>query len=451
MSLAINHGRLIDPANRIDSKLNVLIENGKIKSIATKPYKADTIIDATNKVITPGFIDIHMHEPSINTDNQRFDLSTFESMLKMGVTTAIGGNCGFGAADPIAYLRKVDNEGIPTNLGMLLPHNSLRLAINFTDKYKSASKIQITEMANQAYQWLTKGLAGVSFGLRYVPGATTEEYFAVAQMAKEQNKLVAAHIRDDAAGVFDALDEFISFGLDGKTKMQVSHIGSMAAFGQMESFLSSVDEYKNQGVDIACDCYPYYAFCVAIGRTTYDDGFIERYQTDYNAIEILEGTYKNKRCTPELFSQLRQFNPDVLTTAHVMKHHEVDMALLHPNVMIASDGVLNNYDGHPRSAGTFPKAIRLLYKERKSMSLYEVIRKMTAMPAQRLGIDKGNLGLGKDADLVIFDEVKINDKATFTDPVAAPEGIKYVLIGGKIATKDNEIVHAKLGKSVRIL
>ncbi|NOU58349.1 amidohydrolase family protein [Marinifilum caeruleilacunae] len=448
--IAINKGRLIDPANKIDSKLNLLIEDGKISAISDQELQAEITIDASGLIIAPGFIDIHMHEANIDEKTGEFEVGTFESMLKMGVTTAIAGNCGFGAENPVGYLDKVDQDLIPINLGMLLPHNSLRLAIQHTDKYALASKEQVAEMAKIADEWMSKGLAGVSFGLRYVPGADTNEYFAVAEMAKKHNRVISAHIRDDAEGVIDALDEFISFGLDGKSKMQVSHIGSMAAFGQMDDFLSAVDQYKAQGVDIACDCYPYYAFCVAIGRTTYDDGFLERYNTGYDAIEVLEGEYKNQRCTPELFEHLRQKHPDVLTTAHVMKSQEVDQALLHPNVMIASDGVLNNMQGHPRVSGTFPRALNLLVNQRKSMSVYEVIRKMTQMPAERLGIDKGNLAIGKDADLVLFGLEDIHDTASFIEPTDEPKGIKHVIVNGQIATTDNKIVNAKLGKSLRI-
>ncbi|MCG8582513.1 MAG: amidohydrolase family protein [Bacteroidales bacterium] len=450
MGIAINNGRLIDPANKIDSKLNLLIENGKVAAISGKPFSADTIIDATDLIVAPGFVDIHIHEANIDKDTGDFEIGTFESMLRMGVTTAIGGNCGFGALNPIEYLDKVDSDRIPINLGMLLPHNSLREAINFKDKYKEVSPSELTKMTGIANEWLSQGLIGVSFGLRYVPGANTKEYFEVANKAKEQNRLITAHIRDDAAGVIDALDEFISFGLDGKSKMQVSHIGSMAAFGQMDEFLSAVDQYKYNGVDISCDCYPYYAFCVAIGRTTYDDGFMQRYNTDYESIEILEGEYKNKRCTPELFAHLRQNDPDVLTTAHVMKSDEVDKALSHPNVMIASDGVLNNMQGHPRVSGTFPRALNILVNERKSMSAYEAVRKMTQMPSERLGIEKGNLAVGKDADLVLFNLASIEDKASFTNPTDEPVGIKYVLVNGHIALKENEITNSKAGQSIRI-
>ncbi|WP_430817390.1 amidohydrolase family protein [Carboxylicivirga sp. RSCT41] len=449
MGIAINNGRLIDPANNIDSKLNLLVENGKVAAISNKPFRAEQEIDATELIVAPGFVDIHIHEANIDKNTGNFETGTFESMLKMGVTTAIGGNCGFGALNPVEYLDKVDADRIPINLGMLLPHNSLREAINFTDKYKEVSPEQLNEMITIANNWLAEGLVGVSFGLRYVPGANTEEYYAVADRAKQHNRLITAHIRDDAAGVIDALNEFISFGLDGKSKMQVSHIGSMAAFGQMDQFLSAIDQYTYNGVDISCDCYPYYAFCVAIGRTTYDEGFMERYNTGYESIEILEGEHKNKRCTPELFAHLRKNDPDVLTSAHVMKSDEVDRALLHPNVMIASDGVLNNMQGHPRVSGTFPRAMNLLVNERKSLSPYEAVRKMTQMPAERLGINKGNLAVGKDADLVLFNLASIHDKASFTNPTDEPVGIRYVLVNGQLALENNQIINPKAGQSVR--
>lgn len=166
-------------------------------------------------------------------------------------------------------------------------------------------------------------------------------------------------------------------------------------------------------------------------------------------IEVCEGPYKGMRCTEEIFRDLRQNAPRTLTVCHVMKPEDVDMALMHPNIMLASDGLMSNGQGHPRGAGSFPHFL-CNYVKTGRMSLDEAIAKMTAIPAAKLGLSKkGTLCRGADADVVIFDLDKLADKATFASPNAAPEGIDYVIIDGQIAMDHGEMKNTTLGHSIR--
>ena len=210
-----------------------------------------------------------------------------------------------------------------------------------------------------------------------------------------------------------------------------------------------IDRYKVDGLDMSSDCYPYYAFSTKIGETTYDDGFLERYKIDYNYIEVCEGKYKGQRCNKDIFDDLRKNYPDTLTVCHVMKKDDVDFAICHPNVIIASDGLLSGGFGHPRAAGTFPKFINDFVKTGK-LSLYEAIRKITAMPADKLKLNnKGRLSIGADADIVIFNLDQIDGKATFECPTQSPTGIDYVIINGKVAVKDGQIINNSFGKNLK--
>ena len=119
------------------------------------------------------------------------------------------------------------------------------------------------------------------------------------------------------------------------------------------------------------------------------------------------------------------------------------------NVLVASDGLINNGQGHPRAAGTFPRFFREFVKN-GDINLYHGIEKMTALPAARLGFaNKGRLNVGADADVTIFDPEALRDGATFEEPMIAPTGIDYVFIGGEIAAKDCEIVNPALGTALR--
>lgn len=448
MRTLIKNGMLIDPANRIQAKLNLLVEDGTIRQVTKEEPEADEVIDAAGMAVSPGFIDIHMHEDPVGDDGA-IALCIFHTMLKMGVTTVLAGNCGDNMAHPVEYLNLVDRDRAPVNVAMLAGHTWFREHAGAADKYAPVTEEQLLSMERGMAEALDGGAMGISFGIRYVPGTSQKELETLAALCRKDDRIVAAHIRDDAGMVCPSAVEFLDAAVKYGLSAEVSHIGSMAGFGQMEEFLILVDVYRANGLRVMCDCYPYYAFSTSIGSTTYDDGFLERYQTDYSSIEMCEGKYKGQRCTKEIFEEMRRDFPQALTVCYVMKQEDVDLAFSDPGVMLASDGVLDNGQGHPRAAGTFPRLIAGFVREGK-ISLYDAIDKMTAMPAEKLGLKKkGRLNAGADADLVIFDPNTIADCATFAEPVLPPVGISRVMIGGKTAVKDGEIINDRLGGSVR--
>lgn len=448
MKTLIYGGRLIDPANRVDGQLNLLMENGKIVWVGTTMPDAEERIDATGRVVTPGFIDLHMHEDPVD-EQGRIKADIFNTMLRMGVTTVVGGNCGINVHDPVDYLNKVDEQGTPVNVALLAGHEYFRKAAGAKDIYAKATETEKQAMEEEIRKALKGGCVGVSFGLRYVPGADQDEFFRAAACCKGTGKLIASHVRDDADAIFGAIDEFCTAGVTFGLPVQISHIGSMGGFGQMEKVLAQVDGYRLNGLDIAMDCYPYFAFSTRIGTPTYDPGWLERYHCDYDVLEFCEGKYKGQRATKETFEQMRRDFPECITVCYVMQERDVRMALSHPAVMMASDGLLDDGQGHPRAAGSFPRFLAE-FSRKGDISLYDAVAKITAMPAARLGLTgKGRLNVGADADITIFDPNVIEDGATFREPTLAPKGIDYVFIGGQIAARDCRIVKDDCGKSVR--
>lgn len=450
MITVVKNGRVIDPYNNIDSKLNIVIKDGKILEITPYEISGEKNIDATGLIVCPGFIDIHMHEDMYHNEEDYLDEWIAKSMLNMGVTTCIGGNCGINLTEPLTYLDAVDRLKLPVNIGLMAGHTNIReCVVENSNKYNPIQTDDIKKIMYTAREYLEGGCFGISYGIRYVPGITELELIEVSKACKPENKIINAHVRDDAKNIIWATKEFIKVGMKLDIPIQNSHIGSMGGYGQMKELLRLLDSVKSSGLDITSDCYPYYAFSTRIGETTYDDGFLERYNIDYDSIEISEGKYKGQRCTKNIFDELRKNSPDTITVGHVMNEKDIDMAILHPNVMIASDGFLHNEQGHPRAAGTFTRLIDKYVKTGK-LSLYDAINKMTTMPAKKLGLsNKGNLSKGSDADITIFSYDEIKDNATFDNPIKKPDGIKYVLIKGSVALKDGEIVNGKLGTSVR--
>ncbi len=448
MTTLIYGGRVIDPANRVDGLLNILIRDGKIAWVGREMPDADQTIDATGKIVSPGFIDIHMHEDPIGP-NGKIAHSITETMLRMGVTTALGGNCGINVYDPAKYLDIVDRDGAAVNMAMLAGHEYFRKAAGAVDIYGKATEEQKAVMAENIAKALEAGCLGVSFGLRYVPGADRDEFFRAAKCCAGTKKFIASHVRNDADGVFEAIDEFCAAGVEYGIPVQISHIGSMGGFGQMEEVLQRVDAYRLNGLDIAMDCYPYFAFSTRIGTPTYDPGWLDRYHSDYGVLEFCEGKYKGQRATKETFDEMRRDFPECITVCYVMKPEDVKLAFRHPAVLLGSDGLLNRGQGHPRAAGSFPRFLAE-FARTGTVSLYAAIEKMTALPAARMGLtQKGRLNVGADADITVFDFEKIRDNATFAQPVLPPEGIAYVLIHGEIAAKDCVIVKNDCGRAVR--
>ena len=448
MRTLIKNGLLVDPANRICSKLNLLIKDDKIEGITRDTPEADRVIDAEGRVVCPGFIDLHMHEDPIGEDGH-IARSIYDAMLRMGVTTAVGGNCGINTYDPGDYLDIVDRDGAPVNVAMLAGHTYFRSRAGATDKYAKATPEQRKKLNGLLSGALERGCAGISFGLRYVPGTDQEEFYSAAACCKKGHKLITSHVRDDAERIFGAIDEIAQAGIANDVPVEISHIGSMGGFGQMEDVLRQVDEYRMNGLDIACDCYPYFAFSTRIGETTYDDGWLERYHCDYSACQLTEGKYKGQRCTKETFEEMRRDFPRCITVCYVMKESDIRMAMAHPNVLLASDGLIDNGQGHPRAAGAFPRFFAQFVRGGE-IDLFNGIAKMTSMPAERLKMTrKGNLSIGSDADVVVFDPETLIDGATFDEPMLPPRGIDYVFIGGKIAAKDCGIVDPACGRALR--
>ncbi len=452
MRILICGGRVIDPAQGIDEKLNLLLEDGKVAALTTDTPPADTVIDAAGKIVCPGFIDIHMHEDKPETDGRITPDgygAIYRTMLRMGVTTAVAGNCGDNFMDPGDLLDAADAQRAPINLGMMVGHTYLRSLVGAEDKYAPATPAQCREMAELADKSLARGCLGISYGIRYVPGITAEELLETAAPARKYGRYVSAHIRSDAAEVFDAARELLDLGRELGVRIELSHIGSMAGFGQMTEFLALVDSYRDSGLTVECDCYPYYAFSTTIGSTTYDPGWRERYGCGYEVVELCEGEYKGKRCTKELFDRVRAEHPGHHTICHVMKGDDVDLAYSHPHVMLGSDGILSHGDGHPRAAGAFPRFLAEFVRSGK-LGLSDGIRRMTIMPALQAGIrGKGSLTPSYDGDVVVFDPETVRDNATFENNLLPPTGIEWVLVNGVVAARNGEILREDAGLAVR--
>ena len=457
-TVLIYGGMVVDPSQGLECPADVVCKDGKVAEILINPSRvsrevwkreSDLSIDATGKIVCPGFIDIHMHEDPYDAETDTIRQNISKCMVRMGVTTAVGGNCGSNNAAPDHYLDVVDRDGYAVNLALMAGHTFLRHQCSGVGKYDRVDDETVKAMAELGKQYLDAGCVGISFGVKYIPGTRWEEIVALAKLCRSEDKVVSSHVRNDVDGVFDACRELADIGREAGVKVQFSHIGSMGGYGQMDRLLTQIEGYRAEGIDLMCDCYPYDAFSTEIGATTYDTENFAAYQSDYNHILLCDGPYAGQRCTKEIFEEMRKNRPDTMTVGYFMRQEEVDMALAAPYVMLGSDGILVEDQGHPRAAGAFPRFLRL-YAASGKMTLSEAISKVTTMAAQRLQLDKkGSLKPGCDADIVVFDLNRVKDRATYTQAVLSPEGIDWVLIGGEAAVIEGHLVRDNLGRSVR--
>lgn len=448
--LKVINGKILDPVIGIEKPADICIKDGKIEFVGNCAGEAEQVIDAEGKVIVPGFIDIHMHEEAIFSQDSRGSYDIADKMLQMGVTTCAAGNCGNNRQEIGEFLGYIDKTGSPVNYLTFIGHNYLRNVVGNDDPYRKSTKAEIGRMQLLAEEAVRENAVGVSFGFEYTPGGDTDEALQLLKAVKDYNVLLSAHYRKDAKYGIDAIREMIHISKESGLPMQISHIGSCTAFGMMKESLEVIEAEIIKGADISADCYPYDAFSTFIGSAVFDEGCFELWAKSYDSIMLTEGAYKGVRCDRELFYKIRKEQPEMLVVAFVMNENEVVEAMTAPYVMIASDGLFRNGQGHPRGAGTFPRVIGKYVRDEKKLSLVEALRKFTVMPAERLGLkSKGRILEGMDADIVVVDYEKIIDTATFENPVNIPEGIDYVIVDGKIAVSHKIVINNRLGKSIR--
>lgn len=428
---------------------NIAIQDGIIKKVTKSELQADKIIDAEGKLISPGFIDIHMHEDKL-IDGE-INIQIFNSMALMGVTTAVGGNCGIGTNNIHNYFDKLETEKTPVNYLGLVGHGALREEVGCTDNYSGASKAQIQKMQDLLRKELKTGALGISFGLEYIPGAKIQELIALSKIVGEyDNRFVSMHYRYDAKRSLESVAEMIIIARDTPVKMQISHLGSCIAFGQAQEGLNMLNAAHLAGVDVMADCYPYNSFSTYIGSAVFDEGCFERWDVGYDSIKVCNGKYKGKRCNEEIFNYLRENEPNTLVIAFVMNEKEVSKILKHPLVMIASDGLIEDGYGHPRAAGTFPRVLGKYVREESQLDLVEAIGKMTSLPAERIGLkNRGRIKEGFKADITIFDPENVKDRSTYDQPLAAPQGINNVIVSGKEVVKDGSLTQKRPGYIIK--
>lgn len=445
--IVIKNGNVVDPEKKILRKLNIGIYNGKFTAITTENLIGNKVIDASNLIISPGFIDVHGH---VDGDEYCGELS-----LIQGVTTTVGGNCGLSPIEMNAFFEKQDNSGFPINQAELIGHSfSMRNAVGIQNVYSPATLEEVNKMKYITEKALEEGACGLSFGLDYAPNSSFDGIIELSKVVARKNKLVAIHTRMTSDDDLASLSEAINISKITGAAVLVSHF--IYQYNEiMDEALSLVDKVLSEGLNIRIDSGMYTSWATSIGTATFSEDNIYNGSLELSRMLAASGKHKGKHLNLELYKELRKGNPHECIIYLCNDETNIYKALNKEYAMPSSDtGPYEKGEGHPQISGTFPKFIKNMVRTRKEIDIIEAVRKSTLLPAETIGLkNKGRILEGMDADLTIFDINNITDTSDFPDkgsPDSYPEGINYVIVNGKLAVSNNNLLNTKAGKTIRI-
>ena len=478
--LVIINARIVDGTGNPWFRGSIAIKDGRIARVGRFDTSgARQTIDAGGKIVAPGFIDVHTHTEDI------YENPTAENFIRMGVTSLVTGNCGGSDLDIGAFLGRIKSKPLAVNIASLIGHNTVRSKVMGLDDRAPTADEQ-ARMDGYVEQAMKDGAVGLATGLIYLPGtfAKTEEVVALAKSASKYGGIYASHIRDEGNDVVKAIEEAINIGEQANMPVEISHfkISSKALWGQTATTIGLVEAARKRGLMVTVDQYAYPAsstsldsrlpsWAIAGGRAEGKKRLADPATRKKVADEIKEDVKKKKfkdlsyafvasyRPNPEfngknikeiakiargkdnLDAQIEQFiemyeKGGAGMVYQAMDERDVQNIMRQPFTMIASDSGVRTFGSgvpHPRGYGNNARVLGRYVRELKIITLEDAIRKMTSLPAQTFGLrDRGLIREGYAADLVIFDDAKIADLATFDKPHQYAEGFSDVIVNGEI-------------------
>ncbi len=512
--LLIRNGRVVDGTGNPSFVGDVALKDGKVAAMGKLGGRtAKRTIDAKDRIVAPGFIDMHNHsDSSVLVDGNA------QSMIRQGVTSMIFGEGGSAApSKEFATLKDYFNEllkrGISPNIGTYVGSSQVWVHVH-GEKAGPAPEAEMARMRAIVKQAMEDGALGVASSLSGPPGSwiDTAAMVAMCREAAPYGGIYSTHMRTEGFGVFDAVAESLEIGKQAGVPVDIIHlkIAEHKLWGQMPELISTIAKARASGQEVEAHVYPYRAgqnnlstivppWAHEGGRQALtgrlkDPALRPRLEKEilngipgsnwynhYTATGSWEGMlvvafsnpaykkYEGKRMN-QVIQDMGGGNPvDVLfkvlidnggSVPTVFFHHSEDdmkFALKQPFVSIGSDGTAVATEGplargnpHPRYYGTFPRILGRYVRDQNVITMEEAIRKMTSANAAKVHIfDRGMLRPGMAADVTIFDPKTIIDKATFEQPHQYAIGVEYVVVNGVVVLDQGKHTGARPGSVLR--
>jgi N-acyl-D-aspartate/D-glutamate deacylase len=498
-------GTVIDGTGSPGVRGDVGIREGVVARIGDlSRARAEEKLDVSGLVVAPGFIDAHSHTAEeIAEGDKRWN----EGVLRMGVTTVVGGpDGGFEPARIRELTSAYSRQGIGTNVAFYVGHNGIRRAVMKESQRRPPTEDELSRMKAMVREGMDLGAVGLSTGLMYEPGLFSEtgELIELAREVKPFGGIFESHVRDPGHDLLGSDREVIEVARQAGIGGRIAHEKAVGLEnkGLIAEVVKLVEAARAEGLDITTDQYPYDGAATArleeivvvpdslkeqpefdlkaalrdratrseLRKTSeegIDGGFAWLKATGYSHMRItsapdphLVGRYlselaaERKKTGFDLVADLiHESESPVGITLGAVAEEDLRALLVQPWNMIASDGGYPGGDpteGHPRSAGTFPRVLGRYVRELGLLSLEEAVRKMTSLPASNLGLrDRGKLSEGMAADVVVFDPATIIDRSTWEDPHRFSEGVLHVLVNGELTLRGGELTEAAPGRWLR--
>ena len=475
---------------------------------------AGQVIAADDAVICPGFIDMHSHSDlmlladpyhaaklrqGVTTDALGMDGLSYAPTTPARLEELLTYLAAINGTPPPDirwssvkdFLDLLDGRAA-CNVVYFVPHAAIRVAaMGWADRRPTAA--ELARMQELARQGMRDGAFGFTTGLTYPPGAysDTAELVAICESLRDLGGFYMTHARYSLGDrLLDPFREALNIGQRSGVPVHISHYHNPVA-GMGARMTALVDEGRSAGIDVTYDQYPYAAASTVLHSLlpywVHAGGpaaLLQRLQDPAireemgDAIEPQWGStlehyifshigsaqnkewegrsltdlarHQGKNTVNAICDLLLEENLDVAFVARTGNPDNIRTIAQHPAQMVGSDGLLTGGQPNPRTYGTFPYVLGQFVREEGLLRLEDAVRKMTAIPAQRLGLsDRGILRDGMKADLVVFDPQRVAAKATFDQPRQYPEGIDYVLVNGQIVIDQGAHTGALPGRALR--
>jgi N-acyl-D-aspartate/D-glutamate deacylase len=491
--IVLRGGRVIDPESGLDAIGDVAISGGRVTAVTAGgiapgrgavPGRGRVEVDVSGQVVTAGFVDIHSH---------CYDTGSLRLQALDGVTTALELESGV-APVALAY-RNAAAEGRPVNYGFATSWAMARMDVlagiplegsvrTFfahsarPEWQRAASPVERQRILGRLEADLADGALGIGILAGYVPSADPSEYLQVAALASRSNVPTYTHSRDliefRPETLIDGAEEIVRAAGETGAHMHYCHVNS-TTLRHADRVLALVERAQRAGSRITTEAYPYGAGMTGIGAAFLAPERLP--ERDLLPQDLIYAPTGEQIADVARLAELRAADPGGLV---IIRHLDESIAsdrdllmryLLFPGSVVASDAMpLTHTDKgtftHPRTAGTFSRAIRMLTRDGSTpgdgtpgggpLSLARALAKCSLEPARLLEPHvpamrrKGRITAGADADVVVFDPAAISDQSTYTASTRPSTGIGHVLVNGTFVVRDGRLVETtRPGRPVR--